>query len=778
MSKKIYFKIGSCLQLPNRMAVLPVTLTISDSKGRLEERSSYLSIMPEQLSQTFNIWKNYIIPDSPRRPEIKSLSEQLSSTDGNISLQKLAENLKTEMNQWLTDTQSWINEKGEVDSKIQNTLEKYANSQEEIQLFIQTEDRILRGFPWQEWEFLQPLFRLHKNTELSVSATDFARPEQKQTINRLDTRVRILAIFADNELDENNEYKQEKESLDRLKKYGAFIQTLYQPNYSDLIEALEEPAGWHIFFFAGHSHSNPDGRIGWLQISWLDNNRKPQKKEIEINELTKWMQKLINDKLQLAIFNSCDGLGLANQLTSLNLPYCIVMRERVDSSFAGTLLHHLLKAFVEKEKSIFASMRYAREQLLSEYDKGFKPSGKSWLPVIVANPEAPELTWDSLFIERRLGPKCELILLFFLVVIAIGLPLSILREFGSFNTLRFYAQLYPHIIVYPSLFLPLSLFSLYRAFSLIRQKTEVIFRFTIVVIIVSFIALMFEVYSDPIFLFEIKPHSTILLDNQKLTDILTSNDIDIAGIPNKWINQINLEGKIILDKNDIEYSVKKVIKQSYYKDNQNDKNSFFKIVHSHQLWSNYYSVSRIFYVLNYFAIFFCGFESLAFLLENIRNDNSVFNFDKYIKYILSCYIGLLLWMPFDNYYTQEVKNLLFQTNQGGNLRSLVQIFIILVLFLIAYFIFKTNKIKILKHKITLVFMFLILFIAILALKPLNILIVNKWFGFLSKSLFITWGGLFCLLMFIIYPIINFLIDRQSFSNYFIEFNKLIKLLRS
>ncbi|WP_420065481.1 hypothetical protein ACLB6K_24410 (plasmid) [Microcystis aeruginosa FACHB-524] len=61
-----------------------------------------------------------------------------------------------------------------------------------------------------------------------MSATDFARPEQKQTINRLDTRVRILAIFADNELDENNEYKQEKESLDRLKKYGAFIQTLYQ----------------------------------------------------------------------------------------------------------------------------------------------------------------------------------------------------------------------------------------------------------------------------------------------------------------------------------------------------------------------------------------------------------------------------------------------------------------------------------------------------------------------------------------------------------------------
>jgi hypothetical protein len=148
----------------------------------------------------------------------------------------MAENLKKEMNQWLTDAQSWINEKGEVDSKIQKTFEKYANLEEEIQLFIQTEDRILREFPWQEWEFLEPLFRVHKNTELSVSATDFARPEQEQTINRLDTRVRVLAIFADNELDENNEYKKEKESLYQLKKYGAFIETLYQPNYSKFIK--------------------------------------------------------------------------------------------------------------------------------------------------------------------------------------------------------------------------------------------------------------------------------------------------------------------------------------------------------------------------------------------------------------------------------------------------------------------------------------------------------------------------------------------------------------
>jgi hypothetical protein len=102
-----------------------------------------------------------------------------------------------------------------------------------------------------------------------------------------------------------------------------------------------------------------------------------------------------------------------------------------------------------------------------------------------------------LFIERRLGPKCELILLFFLVVIAIGLPLSILGEFGSLNTLRFYAQLYPHIIVYPSLFLPLSLFSLYRAFSLILKKTGIILMVTTLIAFASIIAIFTELNSDP-----------------------------------------------------------------------------------------------------------------------------------------------------------------------------------------------------------------------------------------------------------------------------------------
>ena len=777
MSKKIYFKIGSCLQLPNRMAVLPVTLTISDSKGRLEERSSYLSIMPEQLSQTFNIWKNYIIPDSPRRPKIKSLSEQLLSTDGNISLQKLAENLKTEMNQWLTDTQSWINERGEVDSKIQNTLEKYANSQEEIQLFIQTEDRILRGFPWQEWEFLYPLFRLHKNTELSVSATDFARPEQKQTINRLDTRVRILAIFADNELDENNEYKQEKESLDRLKKYGAFIQTLYQPNYSKLIEALEEPAGWHIFFFAGHSHSNPDGRIGWLQISWLDDNQKLQTKEIEINELTKWMQKLINDKLQLAIFNSCDGLGLANQLTSLNLPYCIVMRERVDSFFAGTLLNHLLKAFVEKEKSIFASMRYAREQLLLEYDKGAKPSGKSWLPVIVANPEAFDLTWDSLFIERRFSSKIELILLVILMVIVVGLPLSILGEFGSLNTLQFYAQLYPHIIVYPSLFLPLSLFSLYRAFSLILKKTGIILIITTLIAFASVIAIFTELNSDPLFLFEIKPDSSIILEIQELNAILISKNINKYQLPPQWLNEINLKEKVNLDKQYIEAFIKGIIQRP---EKNNEANGIFlSIAHSHQLWSKHYSISRFFYLFNYWAIFFCAFELTAFLSENIFNDNSVFNIDKYLKYILLCDIGLLLWIPFDNYYTKQVKSLLFQTdNLETNLRIFVYLFIAFLLLMTIVFIIKNPRIKIWNHKASLAFLFISIFVFSISINQFILSKINQSFGIASKSLFVTWTGGFFFLMLVIYPIIIFLIEGKQLEKKLVSFKKLINFLRS
>ena len=67
--------------------------------------------------------------------------------------------------------------------------------------------------------------------------------------------------------------------------------------------------------------------------------------------------------LQLAIFNSCDGLGIANQLAKLYLPQSIVMREVVADEAAQKFSQY----FELKGPSLFVLQ--GRENPLSSYSK-------------------------------------------------------------------------------------------------------------------------------------------------------------------------------------------------------------------------------------------------------------------------------------------------------------------------------------------------------------------------------------------------------------------------
>jgi CHASE2 domain-containing sensor protein len=96
--------------------------------------------------------------------------------------------------------------------------------------------------------------------------------------------------------------------------------------------------------------------------------------------------------LQLAIFNSCEGLGLAAQLTDLHIPQIIVMREPVPDSVAQQFLKHFLTIFAGGE-SFYLAVREARERL--QGIEGEFP-GASWLPVIFQNPAEIPPTWQQL----------------------------------------------------------------------------------------------------------------------------------------------------------------------------------------------------------------------------------------------------------------------------------------------------------------------------------------------------------------------------------------------
>ncbi|MFM6158789.1 MAG: hypothetical protein ACKPE3_38370, partial [Sphaerospermopsis kisseleviana] len=214
MTKRIYLKFGTPILLQTSIDALPVTLSIYDEKGRFEEKSSYLSIMPESLSEAFNHWRKNITPNSKgdrndiRRMRVEAIAQQenltqlelISQQDNSnqnraVNFQELANDFKHNLNQWLHNS-NWFDGNGDRDCKIPVTLEKYCQLIEEVQIFVQTEDRKLRGLPWQEADIFTKFFDAHKDTELSISATDFERPEQKQIL-LVDARIRILAIFGD-----------------------------------------------------------------------------------------------------------------------------------------------------------------------------------------------------------------------------------------------------------------------------------------------------------------------------------------------------------------------------------------------------------------------------------------------------------------------------------------------------------------------------------------------------------------------------------------------------
>ncbi|NJN11730.1 MAG: hypothetical protein HC815_28660 [Richelia sp. RM1_1_1] len=113
-------------------------------------------------------------------------------------------------------------------------------------------------------------------------------------------------------------------------------------------------------------------------------------------ELRDSLQTAIQQRLQLAIFNSCDGLGIAAELESLHIPQVIVMREPVPDFVAQEFLKYFLEAFTNGS-SLCIAVGYARRQLAMLEDDF--PCA-SWLPVIVQNQLEMPPTWQSLGVTR------------------------------------------------------------------------------------------------------------------------------------------------------------------------------------------------------------------------------------------------------------------------------------------------------------------------------------------------------------------------------------------
>jgi CHASE2 domain-containing sensor protein len=353
MSKLVILKLDGDLQQQG----FRVTLEIGEENARPDvETFGSLPALPDlanYLIQWQGKYSSLVINNSRIKPKKMIYGGSINSRVNECN--HFANKLKICL-------QSWLN--AEEFRGISNTLREELNRDEVIRVLIRTDDIQLQQLPWHLWDF----FDNYTKAEFAISTIAFQKKEKP----RSKARVRILAILGNSS---GIDIETDRKLLESLP--DAETVFLQEPQRNELNQYLWQQ--WDMLFFAGHSETNND--TGEIYINQTDS--------LTIAELKFALESAIAQGLQLAIFNSCDGLGLAWQLSLLNIPQIIVMREPVPDKVAQEFLKQFLVAFADG-KSLYLASREAREKLQGLEDKF---PNATWLPVIFQNPAVTPPRW-------------------------------------------------------------------------------------------------------------------------------------------------------------------------------------------------------------------------------------------------------------------------------------------------------------------------------------------------------------------------------------------------
>lgn len=339
----------------------------------------FLGSLPSapNLLEIYRNWRtNYqaLCTRQPMRSALLEEDDQLEIELGAITnvsqldFDELCKQLRDNINTWLKSVEFL---------EIERQLRSQLNRNEEIRVILETNDDSLRRLPWHCWDF----FRDYPQAELGLSRTEYQRRDATQPLcNR--NKVRILAILGNSQ---GIDLQKEAAFLKKLENVAEVVQ-LNQPSRQEFNKQLWDSLGWDILFFAGHSQSQGDTGVIYINDNPINNN-------LTIGELEEALTAAIDRGLTLAIFNSCDGLGLANALGKLHIPQVIVMREPVPNYVAQQFFQNFLEAFAIKRQTLYLAVQQARRQLQGLEDDF--PCA-SWLPVIFQNPSVEPPTWLQL----------------------------------------------------------------------------------------------------------------------------------------------------------------------------------------------------------------------------------------------------------------------------------------------------------------------------------------------------------------------------------------------
>jgi CHASE2 domain-containing sensor protein len=323
------------------------------------------------ILQAYDHWQHRY-----RMLDLKHRLEPKAGQVTNVSFTSLASECQRAAQHFQTCFDRWL--KSEAFHPIREKLFMTVAAGEAVRFVMQIENVQLQRLPWH----LGDIFERYEQTEVVLSSLDYEPPPESTNTQ---SSVRILAILG------NSQGINVQEDRAILKKLpNAILKFLVEPQRQELNEQLWQQE-WDILFFAGHSSSAGD--TGKIYINQTDS--------LTIEELRYALKKAISKGLKIAIFNSCDGLGLARSLSDLKIPQVIVMREPVPDFVAQEFLKTFLNLYSHGH-SFYQSVREAREKL--QGIEGKFPCA-TWLPVVYQHLTAYPFTWKQV---QSNSNKCHL----------------------------------------------------------------------------------------------------------------------------------------------------------------------------------------------------------------------------------------------------------------------------------------------------------------------------------------------------------------------------------
>jgi CHASE2 domain-containing sensor protein len=346
----------------------------------------------EMLTQLYQEWQQIYLnfyKTALRGKVVDMGSLSVLPIDWHAKLVQAEATLLYEFHHWLRSAQLYEVRAAIASFTKQHYLENSPLSQVEIFLTCQPLD--LAKLPWEAWEIGTEFATTGKIRLLRTPANIQETVTNSHPHRR--GKARVLAILGD---DTGLNFKADKAAVKSLASVAEIEFIGWQPGQDieqlkqQIVQAIADNRGWDILFFAGHSNET---KLTGGQLAIAPNVA------LALTELAPSLTVAKQRGLQFALFNSCNGLSIANSLIDLGLSQVAVMREPIHNRVAQEFLVGFLQA-VASYKDVGEALIQACQYL--KLEKHLTYPSAYLIPSLFCHPDAKLFRLEAFGIKQQL----------------------------------------------------------------------------------------------------------------------------------------------------------------------------------------------------------------------------------------------------------------------------------------------------------------------------------------------------------------------------------------